>query len=588
MEVKETVTAASKELKTMHWIIKNVLFRPALACVLLFGIACDGGSSETPSTANGGGSGGTPDVGSGSANFPADDKSAARLLAQATFGTTLEDIAEVKSRGIAGWLEHQFTLEGTSHLQYSNENDGSGSNSEVRMNKWWLDAVDAEDQLRARVAFALSEIFVVSNVQQTLGYAEIGLTNYYDMLRGHAFGDFRQLLTDVTLSPVMGVYLSMMQNAKADQATNTRADENFAREVMQLFTIGLHELNIDGTPLLVDGNPVPTYTQADVSEYARVFTGWGYAVSNRWNALPDSQYSNFLLPMVPFPEYHDTGQKRLLRGVVSPAGLSAEEDVKIALDSLFDHPNVGPFIAKQLIQRLITSNPSTGYVARVATKFNDNGSGVRGDLKAVVRAIFLDEEARYGHTTIADFGKLREPVIRLSHLWRAFNAQYVDGFSIYSTNSPQLKDTSPVIGQQALGANSVFNFFHPDYAPLGPIRDKGLLAPESEIYTENYILSTTTYLNTYIHKFYDAGPGAGGVQFNTYIDIKPQVALAENPDAFLDEIDLVLLSGQMSSEMRTILKAHMSTLPDTAEGKAQRVLDVIGLTMASPAYLVQK
>jgi len=571
----------------MHPLTRNVVFRPVLACILLFGIACDGGS-ETSGGLGGGSAGDSPDQNGAPSNYPATNESAARLLTQATYGTTLAGIADVKARGIEGWIEHQFTLEGTSHLQYSDENDGSGSNPEVRMNKWWLDAIDSDDQLRGRVAFALSEIFVVSNVQQTLGYAEIGLTNYYDMLRGHAFGDFRQLLQDVTLSPVMGVYLSMMQNAKADKATNTRADENFAREVMQLFTIGLHELNIDGTPLLVDDQPVPTYTQADVSEYARVFTGWGYAVSNRWNALPDSQYSNFILPMVPFPEYHDTGQKRLLQGVVSPAGISAMEDVNIALDSLFNHPNVGPFISKQLIQRLVTSNPTTDYVARVATKFNDNGNGKRGDLKAVVKAILLDPEARNGHNTVSDFGKLREPVIRLANIWRAFNAQYVDGFSIYSTNSPQLRENSTTLGQQALGANSVFNFFHPDYAPLGPIRDKGLLAPESEIYTENYILSTIRYFNTYIQKFYDAGPGAGGVQFNTYLDIKRHVELAENPDAFLDEVDLVMLSGQMSPEMRSILKEHMGTLPDTAEGRAQRVLDTISLVMASPAYLVQK
>jgi len=544
----------------MHWIITNAVLRPSLAFAIAIAVACDGSSTADPTGSTGDGGGepvNIPDTGASLPDFPADDVSAARLLAQSTFGTTLEDIEEVKARGIAGWIEHQFTLQGTSHLQYSDENDGSGSNSEVRMNKWWLDAVDAEDQLRARVAFALSEIFVVSNVQQTLGYAEIGLTNYYDILRRHAFGDFRQLLTDVTLSPVMGAYLSMLQNAKADEASNTRADENFAREVMQLFTIGLHQLNIDGSPVLVDGDPVPTYTQADVSEYARVFTGWGYAVSNRWNALPDSQYANFILPMVPFPEYHDTGQKRLLNGAVSPAGLPAEKDVELALDSLFNHPNVGPFISKQLIQRLVTSNPSPGYVARVATQ-------------------------------IPDYGKLREPLIRLSHLWRAFDGQFVEGYSVYITNSPQLKENSPELGQQALGANSVFNFFHPDYAPLGPIRDKGLVAPESEIYTESYILSTITYFNTYIQKFYDAGPGAGGVRFNSFIDIKRHVELAENPDAFLDELDLVLLSGQMSSEMRTILKEHMATHEDTPEGNAARVLDSISLVMASPAYLVQK
>jgi len=521
-------------------------------------------------------------------SYPANDATAGRLLAQASFGATEEEIDRVKALGIDGWVDNQMTLDSGPQLEYLQATGASGSNSADRIAKWWHDAIDGEDQLRGRVAFALSEIFVVSDVQQTLGNAQLGLADYYDRLREHAFGNYRDLLGDITLHPVMGVYLSMMQNAKADPATNTRADENFAREVMQLFSIGLHDLNIDGTEILSGGNPIPSYTQADVREYARVFTGWGYGDTDRWDAPPASQFANFLIPMEAFPEYHDTGEKRLLNGVVVPAGLTAEEDLDIALDSLFNHPNVGPFISKQLIQRLVTSNPSPAYVGRVARRFNDNGSGVRGDLGAVVRAILLDDEARYGHERIEHFGKIREPILRLSHLWRAFDAQFADDEVNYTTNAPTLNGISSVFGQTPLGSASVFNFFHPDYAPLGEIRDLGLVAPEAEIYTENFVLTGHLFMNTYIHKFYKTDEGESGVQFLTYIYVQDQVTKAQEIEDWLDELDTVLLAQQMSPEMREILKEHMEALPDDSDGRVQRVLDGISLVMASPAYLVQK
>ena len=520
------------------------------------------------------------------------NKTAARLLAQATFGTTLEDINRVNRLGIEGWIENQFALSGTSHLAYAQAN-GNSSNSEARVNKWWLDAIEGEDQLRSRVAFALSQILVVSDVQQTLGNAQHGLADYYDTLREHAFGNYRDLLEAVTLSPVMGVYLSMLQNARADPQTNTRADENFAREVMQLFTIGLYQLNNDGTRKLAAGRPIATYTQADVAEYARVFTGWSYANTDRWDALPLSQYADFLNPMVPYPEYHDTGEKQLLTGVVSAAGLTAREDLQIALDSLFNHPNVGPFIGRQLIQRLVTSNPTPAYVERITTVFNDNGSGVRGDLKAVVRAILLDTEARNGHVTVSNFGKLREPLLRMTHLWRAFDAQHAQGTNVYATNAPHLKNVAASLGQSVLSASSVFNFYHPDYAPLGPLLDAAMVAPEAEIYSENYLLSTNTFISTYIHKFYyagrnEAGEDVAGPQYLSYINIEPQTQAATSPEQLLDGLDLVLTSGQMPEDARAILLEHMNALPDDIGGRAQRVKDSISLIMTMPSYLVQR
>ena len=524
----------------------------------------------------------------GPANIQVADMDAARLLAQASFGSNLESISQVKALGAEAWIDDQFTKTGSSHLAYARSNGNSSSNSEARIHKWWLDAIDAEDQLRGRIAFALSQIFVVSDIQQTLSNAQLGLAGYYDMLRRNAFGNYRTLLQDVTTSPVMGVYLSMLQNARANPQTNTRADENFAREVMQLFSLGLHELNIDGTPKIENGRPIPTYTQADVGEYARVFTGWSYANTDQWNAQPLSRHADFLNPMVPYPDFHDVGEKRLLSGIVSPAGLSAEEDLQIALDSLFNHPNVGPFIGKQLIQRLVTSNPSPAYVARVATVFNNNGAGVRGDLKAVVKAILMDVEARNGHNTVTNFGKLREPALRLTHLWRAFDATFADGATSYTTNAPTLNNASSTFGQSVLGASSVFNFFHPDYSPLGPLRDSSIVSPESEIYTENYVSASNTFISTYIHKFYHAGAGERGATFQTYINIEPQTNKASDPIALLDELNLVMMSGQMTDDVRSILLDHMQALPNDLSGRAQRVKDSISLIMTLPGYLVQK
>lgn len=519
----------------------------------------------------------------------ADSEAAARLLAQATFGATSGDIAAVERLGIAGWVDDQFTRQGTSQLAYVRAHPGSESLSGPRQHKWLIDAIDGQDQLRQRVAFAYSEIFVTSDVTQTLAREQYAMANYYDMLSRQAFGNYRDLLEDVTLSPVMGLYLSMLQNAKADPATNTRADENFAREVMQLFSIGLHELDRNGNVRRdAAGEPIPAYTQADVEEYARVFTGWNYADADRWDRGPADAFTNKLMPMRPYPGFHDSGKKALLRGAISPAGISAEADLDNALDSLFNHPNVGPFLGRQLIQRLVTSNPSGAYVGRVAAAFDDNGSGVRGDMRAVIRAILLDDEARNGHLSIPDFGKLREPLIRWTHLWRAFNVQRgtASQNNQYNHGSPYIYAGRDFLGQSVLSAASVFNFFSPDHAPLGPIRDAGLVAPESEIYSDAYILATLSRLNSLTQIHYQ---GANANSLNTsHIDIRQETELAANAGALLDRLDLLLLSGQMSAGLRSILLSHMEALLADESGRSQRVRDGITLIMASPEYLVQK
>jgi len=407
------------------------------------------------------------------------------------------------------------------------------------------------------------------------------------MLLESAFGNYRDLLENVTLSPVMGLYLSMLQNARGDPATNTRADENFAREVMQLFSIGVHELNIDGTVKYANGQPVPAYTQEDVTNYARVFTGWNYANPRGWGQ-PLFTGGDLITNMEPDEAYHDPDPKTLLNGVTTPAGATAREDLTAALDSLANHPNVGPFIGKQLIQKLVTSNPSPAYVGRVAVAFHDNGSGVRGDLKAVLRAILFDDEALNGANTQANFGKLREPIMRITHLWRAFDIQpgtdAING--AFNTLSPAPAGIDSILGQAPLLASSVFNFFHPDFSPQGPTYQAGLLVPEAEIYTDGNILSTTTRINSQIQRSYLQNPDPLQRRWSS-IDLGPYITMADRPEALLDELNLILMSGSMTTPLRDALLDHMALFPDTDEGNSEAVRDVISLIMASPDYLVQ-
>src|SRR5581483_6384751 len=414
---------------------------------------------------------------------PFSDSDASRFLAQATFGPSDTDMAHLKSVGYVGWLNEQFAATPTyeitdqpgqvaylNWIQNTLQEDVGQNN---RQEAWFQGALGGpdpqnnlvvhNDQLRQRVAFALSEILVTSDQNTTLSGFPKGLAYYYDILVKDAFGNYRQLLEDVTLSPAMGVYLNMMGNRRADLSQNLHPDENYAREINQLFSIGLVMLNNDGTVKLDGtGHPIPTYTQSVITNVAHVFTGWNWAdcdadgFDNFGSCGPDMNTgANFLTPMVAYdvagqpragsPSYHDNGtdavndipNKQLLSypGVASngivPNNGTAASDLKFALDNIFNHPNVGPYIGKQLIQRLVTSNPSPAYVQRVANVFNNDGTGTRGNLKAVVQAILLDPEARYGQWQSPDtYGKLREPLLALTHLWRGMGAQHVCGQNI--------------------------------------------------------------------------------------------------------------------------------------------------------------
>ncbi len=498
---------------------------------------------------------------------------AARLLTQATFGPTMAQINRTVGMAYEAWIDEQLQKPTSLQLPKLQALTTSPQQSD-RVDAWWQNVINGEDQLRQRVAFALSEIFVVSD-RETLSNRPEALAYYYDLLAEHALGNFRELMEAVTLSPAMGEYLSMLGNEKPDPVRNIRPDENYARELMQLFTIGLVQLNLDGTEKRDSQNqPIPTYDQAIIEGFAHVYTGWTFAGSPRFR----NPVRNYLAQMEPFEDFHDVGEKRLLNGVVLRAGQNARDDLKAALDNIFTHANVAPFISKQLIKRLISSNPSPAYVARVASVFNDDGRGVRGDLAAVVKAILLDNEARFGHLDFQGFGKLKEPLLRQAALWRAFAAAAANGRYLYANPDRDF-------GQAPLRSPSVFNFFEPDYQQPGPIADRGLVSPEFQITNETTIVTTTNrlYVNAvlrYVGRVANPGPA------DILLDIEREKAMASDPPTLIDHLNLLLMSGQMSAEMR-------NELIDVIEGIAlgdgsQRVVEAIYLIVSSPEFAVQK
>jgi uncharacterized protein (DUF1800 family) len=533
------------------------------------------------------------------------DADAARFLMQATFGPTLEEMARVRQMGYAAWIDDQIAQPMSSQLKFLKE-AGSDTQRDWRVDAWFMNAIGGQDpfdasfvhkdQLRQRMAFALSEIFVVSDAaSDELGNAPHGMTHYYDTLARDSFGNFRTLLEDITLHPVMGIFLSMLGNQKPDETRNIRPDENYAREVMQLFSVGLVQLNADGT-LKRDsaGNPIPTYNQNTVKGFAHVFTGWTFHGCEAMGYFTDCYIYDSADPawvtrMESQAAYHASAQSKQLLvypGVALPNGVlagggTAQSDLKAALDNIFNHPNVGPFIGKQLIQRLVTSNPSPGYVSRVAAAFNNNGSGVRGDMKAVIKAILYDAEARVLASQPPHFGKVREPLLRLTHLWRALNARsqsgHLDEFWTLEMN----------LGQSPQYAPSVFNFFSPEYRPTGELTQLGLAAPELQLATDYMMPSTESYFGGKIYDVYVGNPDVGPNEYA--IDLNRDTPLAANPGALLDRYNVLFLSGQMSSTMRQILLERLNGMPaGTAEERRTRVQEALYLIINSPEYVVQK
>ncbi len=533
--------------------------------------------------------------GTGSGDAPPTANEAARFLTQATYGPTDATIAQVRASGYSLWIDEQMTMPApASHLSVVDSHLASPTDAAQPTDfyyTYWNQAITGPDQLRQRMKLALSEIFVISLVDNTV--VTRGAASYYDMLGANAFGNFRTLLEQVTLHPMMGTYLTWLANEKEDPVTGRKPDENYAREVMQLMTIGLYQLNQDGSVKTdISGRPLATYTADDISGLAKVLTGYGY-----YSAAPNASTfrgglrtaDTFVRPMIPYPTFHSTSAKTFL-GVTIPASATSNPagDLKAALDTLFNHPNVGPFIGKQLIQRLVTSNPSPAYVARVAAVFNDNGKGVRGDMAAVVRAILLDKEAR--SAAAADdpnFGKVREPLVRMANWARAFGATSATGeFQIPSTSA----NTS--LGQSPLTSPSVFNFYRPGYSPPNTrAGDAGLVAPEFQIVDE---ITVAGYLNT-MQTTIDQGIGN---TVNGARDIRSayaaETAVADDPAGLVDRMNLLLMNGRMSATTRgrIIDAVGAISLPASGATRTTALLNRAKLaaymSMASPEYLVQR
>ncbi len=522
--------------------------------------------------------------------LPVGKVAAARFLTQATFGPTLAEVEALQNAtGFDAWLESQRGKPVSLELPYLQQLKANGENvyQNARMDVWWRNAVRGEDQLRQRMAFALSEIFVVSDQSGPLNNDVEGLGNYYDLLARNALGNYRTLLKEVTLSVQMGQYLSMLRNQKPDVAAGIRADENFAREVMQLCTIGLVQLNLDGTPRLsADGAVIPTYKQPDIEGLARVFTGFGS--QHETTSDPDYKFLygtlDGLKPMESWQQFHDTGAKVIVGNTPIPAGLQADAELEMALDVLFNHANVGPFIGRQLIQRLVTSNPSPAYVARVAARFNDNGVGVRGDLFAVVKAILTDTEARNGNSAEPQrFGKIKEPLLRSTHLWRFFSAIGKNGrYDEWNPEGPY--------SQAPLRSNSVFNFFRPDYRPVGALTNAGLACPECQITNETSITNLANAMDN-VTVVYQWSGGEGRSFYNErsiLLDYRPweNRTLDANLPGFVDELGVVFLGGRMSNEYKAALIDYVKTTPSSDAGN--RLYDLAHHISSSAQFALQQ
>jgi uncharacterized protein (DUF1800 family) len=541
---------------------------------------------------------------------------AARFLEQATFGATDADIHHLSLIGYQPWLNEQFAMQ--THptepdvemsVIINNPPCASGdlkcntalfvqnnSNEDLVQSTFWEQSITAPDQLRQRVKYALSQLFVISsNNTSSIENMPRGEASYYDMLGSDSFGNFRQLLQDVTVSPMMGQFLNMLGNDKGNATTDP--DENYAREVMQLFTIGLWQLKDDGTLQLDStGKPIPTYSNTDVKGMAAVFTGYS------WNIPGDSSdtawsnccvyvgtgFGEDLLPMQSFPNHHSTSQKLFL-GVTIPASGSPDPngDLKLALDTLFNHPNLPAFFSKQMIQHMVTSDPSPAYVSRVAQVFKNDGTGVRGNLQAVITAILLDPEARDSATLEgnAQYGKVREPLLRYTEWARAFTAQSRTGsFYIGSTEDPVYG-----FGEMWQRSPTVFNWFSPGYTPPGTsLATAGMLAPEMQIVNVSSVVGFINFMQISVGANDTSGPDI----FSSY---GTEMGLASTPDKLLDRINLLLMSGQMSSNLYNMILSAIGSIPIPSSDQnainaalLSRVRTAIFLTAASPDFAAQQ
>jgi len=500
-----------------------------------------------------------------------------RFLEQATFGPTRELIAHVRNVGFEAFLDEQFAAPASSYPTlplYPTTRDAttcpSGSTCQrdnytmyPLQNRFFVNALYGQDQLRQRVAFALHQIIVVSGVDVT---QPSWMAPYLQTLDRDAFGSFRQLLLDISVNPAMGNYLDIVNNAKGNP------NENYAREVLQLFSIGTVRLNPDGTTALDDsGQPIPTYTQTTVNNFARVFTGWRFATA------PATGVPNYIDAMVANNAQHDVGAKTLLNGVVLPANRTTVQDLNDAIDNIVSDPNVAPFISKQLIQHLVTSNPSPAYVARVASVFTADAAGLRGNLQSVVRAILLDPEARGGVKTDQNYGRLRHPAQFIAGLLRAFDAKSADGTSL---SDGYLNPQAVNMGMDVFRPPSVFSYFPPSATIAGT---GGVRGPEFGLYTTSTALRRANFVNTMVFSTIPTGTNA---PTGTALDLSPLIALAGNADALLDDLNTLMLHGTMSTTMRDTIRQAVLAVPATNALKRART--AVYLVATSSQYQVER
>ncbi|MEO0591654.1 MAG: DUF1800 family protein, partial [Pseudomonadota bacterium] len=576
-----------------------------VALAALATAACGGGGSGSTTSASGGNGGtGTNPTPQPTVKKPANDAEASRFLLQVGLGSGTQAISQLSDQGYEPWLDAQMA---PANDQTAREFLASRGFDQVDDNRYynngrtgdymiWSQLMTGGNSVRKRFALALSEFFVVSLNSINLTWRSPAIGAYWDILNEHAFGDFRELLEAITLNPAMGVFLNTRGNRRADGRGRV-PDENYGREVMQLFTIGLFELNGDGTPTLSGGEPIETYTNEDVNGIAKVFTGYNYDYvgigftpeTNGGGQIPDADY--VYQPMTADPSrwrnprndgFHSAEEKSFL-GLTIPAGTGPEESLRLALDHLFAHPNVGPFFAKQMIQRLVTSNPSPAYVERVASVFDNNGSGVRGDLRAVFKAIVLDDEALDpANVTNPGFGKLREPMLRFAQLGRTFGMRSISEDWILR----DMSDQSSRLGQSPLRPPSVFNFFRPTYFPTNSqTADNNLLAPEFQLVNETTVAG---YIN-----FMELAVETRGFLFtDVELDYSAEVAIADDSEALVNRLDLLLSANQLSAEIRGLVQAGIDSIAIDAdseeEDRLRRVHAGVLLVMASTDYLIQK
>ena len=606
----------------------------------------------------------------------------ARFLSQASFGSRLEEVERVNELGFENWIDEQLNKpiyfltqnmwdnwdrilddyepyfnRHLAELIYFRQSSAEAinpdsiapplSSEEVEEereyfyntiygpwglhfnNIWWHNIITKDDQLRQRVAYALSQIFVVSSRSDLTDEAE-ALTSFYDILLGNAFGNFRDLIEEVTLSPAMGYYLSHLNNPKAVPEQNLHPDENYAREIMQLFTIGLYELNLDGSRKMdSDGNDIPTYTNADIKELARVFTGLGPGALDQrmyeagiidWTDEPYFGLGLYGMskqdPMVMYQNWHDTESKSLLNGLEIPAGQEGMEDISMALDYLFNHPNVGPFICRQLIQRLVRSNPSPEYIERVSLVFNNDGNGTRGNIAAVVKAILLDPEARTCESFQSfENGKLSEPLIRHCFISRMAELVPYYYYELYDFSSYDVAgiiyelvmdypdpddvmvdywnngfENSDNTKQYTLRAPTVFNFYLPDHQPVGQITNNGLVAPEYKIHDSSTAIN---YINN-IYR-YVGNPWWNNLWWNWQdytTQIEPQYEryaeiYGTGLENYIHHLDIEFCYGKMTDELKQTIREFVNDTPSWVED-VMVAKYIIYLVMISPDFTIEK